>query len=414
MDRKNVWTKDFTLITIGTIISAIAGQTISLPLSLMVFDETGSTLMSAFLFIAGMIPNVILPILVAPLIDRRPKKWIIVGLDYFTGILYLFIAFIVSITGFKYSIYLAFSLLAGTIGTIYHLSYQAWFPDLIPLGFEQQGFAVSSSIYPSIMIVMSPIAAYLYKTYSISTLFIIIGILTLIAATFEVFITNIHNGDKNSKFDFKQYKADILGGFSFLKNEKGIRNIYTYMSVTNGVANGVHLMVQAYFQTVSFLTVTMLAFLRSAETFGRILGGLVQYKIKVSPKKRYGITKFVYSFYETMDIILLFIPYPLMIINRFFCGFLGMTSATLRETSVQSYLPANMRAKVNAVFNVFMSLSIIIFQIIGGFLGDILGYRTVVVVLTSISLTTMFIFIVLPSDKNRKVYEATRIVSQNN
>ena len=403
-----MWSKDFTLITIGTIISAIAGQTISLPMSLMVFDETGSTLLSALLFIAGMIPSVVLPILIAPLIDRYPKKRIIVGLDYLMGILFLFIAYVVSITGFKYSLYLFFSLITGIIGTIYRLTYQAWFPDLIPVGFEQQGYAVSSSIYPTVMVIMSPIAAYLYEILSISTLFMIVGILTILAATSEVLITNIHNHQTDGKFDFEQYKADILGGFSFLKEEKGIRNIYTHMSITNGVAFGFQLIVQAYFQTVSFLTVTMLAFLRSAETVGRIIGGAVQYKVDVPPKRRYGITKFVYIFYEIMDIILLFTPYPLMVVNRFLCGFLGMTSATLRETSIQSYLPSNMRAKVNAVFNVSMALSMILFQIITGFLGDQIGYRKVVVVMAGISLLSIFIFIVIPSDENRKVYEAAR------
>ena len=322
------------------------------------------------------------------------------------GILFLFIAYVVSITGFKYSLSV-FSLITGIIGTIYRLTYQAWFPDLIPVGFEQQGYAVSSSIYPTVMVIMSPIAAYLYEILSI-TLFMIVGILTILAATSEVFITNIHNHQTDGKFDFEQYKADILGGFSFLKEEKGIRNIYTHMSITNGVAFGFQLMVQAYFQTVSFLTVTMLAFLRSAETVGRIIGGAVQYKVDVPPKRRYGITKFVYIFYEIMDIILLFTPYPLMVVNRFLCGFLGMTSATLRETSVQSYLPSNMRAKVNAVFNVSMALSMILFQIITGFLGDQIGYRKVVVVMAGISLLSIFIFIVIPSDENRKVYEATR------
>jgi MFS family permease len=84
-------------------------------MSLMVFDETGSTLLSALLFIAGMIPSVVLPILIAPLIDRYPKKRIIVGLDYLMGILFLFIAYVVSITGFKYSLYLFFSLITGII-----------------------------------------------------------------------------------------------------------------------------------------------------------------------------------------------------------------------------------------------------------------------------------------------------------
>ncbi|MFA5576500.1 MAG: MFS transporter [Tissierellaceae bacterium] len=409
MIAKNVWTKDFTLITVGTIISAIAGQTISLPLSLMVFDETGSTFLSAILFISSMVPNVILPILIAPIIDRNPKKWLIVGLDYLTALMYFLIAYIVGKTGFVYSIYLGFSFAAGTIGTIYLLAYQAWFPDLIPMGYEQQGYAISSSIYPSIMIFMSPIAAYLYKTLSIDKIFLIIGFLTLGAATFEIFINNVNHVGKKTKFSFDEYKKDMLRGFEFLRNEKGIRNIYTYMSVTNGVANGLSIMIQAYFQTVSFLSVTMLAFLKSSETVGRIIGGAVQYKINVPPEKRYGITKFVYATYETMDMLLLFMPYPLMIINRFICGFLGMTSATLRETSVQSYLPADVRAKVNAVFSVFIAVSIIFFQMVGGFLGDIIGYRKVVVILTAISFSIMFIFIVLPTKENQKVYSARRM-----
>jgi MFS family permease len=255
---------------------------------------------------------------------------------------------------------------------------------------------------------MTPIATYLYKAFSIEFLFVLIGILTIIAASFELCITNINKEETNSKFNIKEYYEELRGGFRFLKNERGIVNIYTYMSITNGVGNGLYLMIQAYFQTTSYLTVTMLAFLKSMETLGRIIGGIFQYRIKVPPKKRYGITKFVYIFYENMDLILLFLPYQLMLVNRFLCGALGMTSATLRETSVQSYLPTNMRAKVNAVFNVFMSLFIIIFQIISGYLGDLFGYRKVAVVLTVISLISIVIFIIIPDKANRKVYEAVR------
>lgn len=408
MERSNVWSKDFTLIIVGTIISTIGGQTISLPMSLLVFDETGSTLLSAFLFISGMIPSVVLPILIAPIVDRFPKKRSIVGLDYLLGIIYLIVAVIIGRTGFNYYLYLGFSFLVGTIGTIYQLTYQAWFPDLIPFGFEQQGYAVSSSIYPSITIIMAPVAAFLYRTYTMSTLFVIIGVMTIIAATFELFITNIHIKKDDKKFDFKEYKEDLISGFKYLKKEKGLKNIYTYMAITNGTSHGSILMIQAYFQTVSFLTVTMLAFLRSAETIGRIIGGGIQYKIKVKAKKRYGITKFVYTVYSMLDGILLFMPYPLMIINRFICGFLGMTSATLRETSVQVYLPRHMRAKVNAVFNVLMALSLIVFQLFAGYLGDVLDHRIVVVLMASISLVSIYILIVKPTEENRRVYEAIR------
>ena len=144
--RKNVWSKDFTLITIGTVISIIGSTVIRLPLSLLVFDETNSTFLAALLFITGLIPSVIIPIIIAPVIDRNPKKPIVVGFDYLLGIFYLLIALLVYRIGFVFNIYLVISFLLGIIGSVYSIAYQAWFPDLIPVGFEQQGFAVSSSI----------------------------------------------------------------------------------------------------------------------------------------------------------------------------------------------------------------------------------------------------------------------------
>jgi DHA3 family macrolide efflux protein-like MFS transporter len=408
MKRRNVWSRDFTLITAGTVISAIAGQTISLPLSLMVFDQTQSALLSAIMFVSSMLPNFVLPLFVAPLIDRCNKKRTIVTLDYLTGALYLLVAAIVAKTGFNYQLFVFFSLVVGSIGSIYQLTYTAWYPDLIPVGFEQQGFAVSSSIYPTVIMVMSPVAAWLYKTYPFHLILIIISLLTLIAATVELFIGNQGLRRREGRLRWQDYLADCKAGIAYLRKEKGLRNIYSYMAITGGVGTGNHLMVQAYFQSANFLTVTMLAFLRTAETLGRILGGLVQYKVNIKPQRRYGITKFVYLSYETLDLLLLFMPYPAMVANRFICGVLGMTSYTLRESSVMSYLPPDMRAKINAVFNVANSFSAIVFQLGAGYVGDMLGFRNSVILFTVFSTLAFFTFIALPTAVNRRVYEATR------
>jgi len=79
---------------------------------------------------------------------------------------------------------------------------------------------------------------------------------------------------------WQMYKHDITEGFIFLKREKGIRNIYTYMSITIGNSSGMQIVTQAFYQTQPWLTVTMLGFLRSSETIGRILGGLFQASYK--------------------------------------------------------------------------------------------------------------------------------------
>ena len=67
-----------------------------------------------------------------------------------------------------------------------------------------------------------------------------------------------------------------------------------------------------------------------------------------------------------------------------------------------------MRGKVNAVFNVFMSLAIVIFQMISGYLGDLFGYRKVAIFLTLISMISVVIFIIIPDKANREIYEAVR------
>ncbi len=415
MKKNTLWTRDFTLIAIGTIITVIGGEAINLPLSLLVFDETKSTLLSSMLIISGMLPDVILPIFIAPFIDRMSKKKISLTLQVVMAAIFLALAFIYYRTGFSYSLFLIFSLIIGTISVVARLAFTAWYPDIIPIGFEQKGFAVFSTIYPTVLIVMAPISTYLYEHVPMHILFVVVSVMTLAFGLLLIsFISLDIKADKNTSFDFKEYKSDVKAGFKYILKEKGIRNIYSYMSITNGVGHGRELMTQAYFQTISFVTVTMLGFLRSAETVGRMISGLLQYKINIPANKRYGITKFVYTTYVTLDMILLYTPYPAMLINRFIVGFLGTTSYTLRETSVQSYLPRNMRAKVSAVFSVIFSFSMILFQLFSGYLGEFMDYRLVIVVMSAIAYTGIVVFIILPSKVNRQVYESVRSEENQN
>ena len=355
--------------------------------------------------------------LAAPLIDKGSKKRWIVGLDLLLVLVYAFMGIWILNHEFQYGLYLAMTLAVGTISVFYRLAYGAWYPELIPAGFEQKGYAVSGTIYPMIIIVMSPAATFLYEKVSMQNLFFLVAALTMLSVVIESMIEEHRpeskagcadaKSQKDSYF-FKQYKADVREGFSYLKKEKGIRNIYTYMSVTQGVSEGTAIAIQAFYQTQPGLTVTMLGFLKSAEMIGRVLSGALQYRIEIPAKKRYGITKFVYIFYQLADMLLLFVPYPLMLINRFLCGGLGTMSATLRETAVQSYLPGNIRARVNAVFHVFFAAGGIFFQFFAGALGEVLPYRATVLLMGAISLLAIRIFIVKPDRENRPVYEAIR------
>lgn len=405
---QTLWTKNFTCVTLASFLSIIGGEVMTLPLSLLVFEQTRSTMLSAIIMICGILPDVFLSVLAAPFIDKGNKKQWIIGLDLLMMGIYLLMGFWVANHAFQYWVYVVLSFVVGTISVFYRLAYSAWYPSLIPVGFEQKGYAISGTIYPLVTIVMSPVATFLYEKTSMRFLFLLVAAITGLSVLIESQILVQPKNKEAAGFTFDQYKHDIKEGFSYLKNEKGIRNIYTYMAFSSGTSEGTTIAIQAYYQTNPLLSVTMLGFLKSAEMVGRVLSGFIQYKITVPAKKRYGITKFVYIVYQLADMILLFIPYSFMLVNRFICGGLGTTSATIRETATQSYLPDNIRARVNAVFSALFSIAGVIFQIIAGILGEFLPYRTVILILGFVGLAAIWIFIVIPDRENRKVYEAVR------
>lgn len=409
--KKTLWTKDFSLITITTIISAIAGESLVLPISLLVFDETRSTLLSSIIVIVSFLPDVLFSVLAAPLIDRSGKRRIIVSLDAITVVLMVSMGFLINSTGFNYLVYVIFTLLFSTISVFYHIAYDAWFPSLITLGFEQKGYAVSSTVYPVITLVMAPVSAFLYSRIEISYLFFATAALLVISIILESRITDFRSSDQNIS-GLKEYISELKAGFAYLKKERGLSNIYTYMSVTNGVGFGMKTLQQAYFQTTAGLSVTMFGLLTTAEMIGRAIGGTLQYFIKIPPKKRFTFTKSVYLTYDTMESILLFFPYPVMNVIRFILGSLGVQSATIRNTAVQSYIPAELRGRVNSIMTSILSIGMIVFQGLGGVLGEFLPYRTATIILGGVNLLALVLFIFLPGKVNRKVYDARRTVQE--
>ena len=134
-------------------------------------------------------------------------------------------------TPFPYGLYVGFTLTVGTISVFYRLAFSAWYPDLIPAGAEQKGYSVSSTIYPLVTILMAPVATFLYSHIPMGALFLVVSGLTVVSCLVENCIREVRKAAEEA-YTLRQYRADIREGFAYLKEEKGIRNIYTYMSIT--------------------------------------------------------------------------------------------------------------------------------------------------------------------------------------
>lgn len=399
-----LWTKNFTIITLGTIVSAIGGVAMGFALGFVVFDNTGSTLQMALFTAVSSLPRILLPVLLSPYLDNFRRKPVIVGLDYLSGFIYLLFGWYLTRHAFSLPLYMFFSLLGGSIGSVYQLAYNSLYPNLIPEGFAQKGYTISAILYPTVIMIMTPIASILYTKLGIGILCLGEGVLLLIAATVETQIKISEQTRPGGKFSFQDYMKDFKEGFQYLKNEKGLLRIYSYMPITQGISEATDPLIRAWFCTAPGLNITMYALFTTAQFIGRTIGGIIHYKFDIPPKKRFSLAYMVYITYSIMDTVLLWLGFPLMLINRGICGFLGVNSATLRESSVQNYLPDNMRAKINAVFNALFALVPTVLTLAVGALGEVVDYRLCVSLVSICGVLPAYLIIWRGREDVKKIY----------
>lgn len=406
MKEAKLWTQNFRLVILASAIGTVGAIAGGFALAFLVFDETGSTLASALIVAIQLLPHLLLPVLIAPFMDRLPRKSFLVAGDIANAVLLAGMGLWLLFFNFSYLGYLAVSLLLACIGAVDELAFTSIYPELIPEGAEQKGYAVSSMLYPVLKVIMTPLAAVLLDTLGVAWILIAQSGLSFAAAITESFI-HLDETERQHRtpYSLQAWAGDIREAVQYLKEERGLRSVYEYMAVTNGVASGFSPILVAFFRTFPGFTAAMYSAFSVVEFAGRTIGSALQYRIKIPDKKKYGLVFFVYQVYESMDMCLLWLPYPLMLVNRGICGFLGSNSAILRSAAVQRYIPEKLRSRINAFDDVLITAGASVFSLMMGFLGEILDYRWCVTIGGAIAMLASWLLIWGRRKDVRRVYE---------
>ncbi len=406
MKEAKLWTRNFRLVILASATGTVGAIAGGFALAFLVFDETGSTLASALIVAIQLLPHLLLPVLIAPFMDRLSRKSFLVAGDIANAVLLAGMGLWLLFFNFSYVGYLAVSLLLACIGAVDELAFTSIYPELIPEGAEQKGYAVSSMLYPVLKVIMTPLAAVLLDTLGVAWILIAQSGLSFAAAITESFI-HLDETERQHRtpYSLQAWAGDIREAVQYLKEERGLRSIYEYMAVTNGVASGFSPILVAFFRTFPGFTAAMYSAFSVVEFAGRTIGSALQYRIKIPDKKKYGLVFFVYQVYESMDMCLLWLPYPLMLVNRGICGFLGSNSAILRSAAVQRYIPEKLRSRINAFDGVLITAGASVFSLMMGFLGEILDYRWCVTIGGAIAMLACWLLIWGRRKDVRRVYE---------
>ena len=80
--KNRLWTYDFTVITIGSVVSMVGGTLSGFAVSLVVLDYTSSTFLYVLFNVCYQLPMLVCPILAGPCLDRVSRKRVIYTLDF--------------------------------------------------------------------------------------------------------------------------------------------------------------------------------------------------------------------------------------------------------------------------------------------------------------------------------------------
>ena len=410
-DEPTLWTRDFTLVTLATVLGCAGGIVGEFALSFFVFDETGSTLASALIIAIQLVPHVFVPLIVSPFMDRLPRKTFLVAGDVVCGIAYALLGLWLMFNEFSYIGYLVVSLAIACLQAVDELAWESIYPNVIPKGAEQKGFAVSSMMWTTLVVILSPFAAFFLDVVGVPMILIAEGVCAVLAAFIE---SHVHVCEEASNtepvdaelFSFATWANDIKETLSYLRDEEGLKAMYAYMAVSNGLATGYEPILIAFFRTTPGFSAAMYALFGVAECLGRVVASVIQYKVEIPKEKRFDFTFLVYQVYDFMDTVLLFIPFPFMLVNRGICGLLGGNSYVMREAAMQSYIPERMRSRITAFQGAVMMAACGLIALLVGALGEVLDYRWCVAICGVIALVVAWLFVWRKRAHVKKIFEA--------
>ena len=182
---KPLWTRDFTIITVGSVISMFGNALSGFAMSLMVLDISNSTFLYAIYIAMYTLPQLIVPIFSGAVLDRFSRKKTIYTLDSISAFLHVLLAILLGTGWFSFPVFAFYCFILGCIQSTYMVAYESFYPMLISEGNFQKAYSIAS-VLETISTVMIPVSAFLYRRFGLSPLLAVNGLCFFLAAVMEV------------------------------------------------------------------------------------------------------------------------------------------------------------------------------------------------------------------------------------
>lgn len=219
--NQKLFSKDFTLVVIGQIISLFGNAAIRFALPLYLLNLTGSSALYGTVTACALIPAVLLSPVGGMIADRVNKRNMMVVLDFFTAAVILIFALLMKETDLVLLLTVTLMLLYGIAGA-YQPSVQASIPLLVEQGHLMAANSVINTITSFASLLGPVLGGILYSAYGLNAVLWICMLCFLGSAVMELFI--------HIPFEKRDWeggilcavKADFKESVRFIQKEKPV------------------------------------------------------------------------------------------------------------------------------------------------------------------------------------------------
>lgn len=220
MEQK-LFSKDFTLVVIGQIISLFGNAAIRFALPLYLLNQTGSSALYGTVTACAFIPAILLSPVGGVVADRVNKRNIMVTLDFFTAGVITVFSLLMGMADLVLLTTVVLMLLYGISGA-YQPSVQASIPVLVTPKHSMAANSVVNTI-SSFASLMGPVlGGILYSTYGLKPVLRVCSACFVLSAVMEIFIKIPFTAPQSGGGIWQMVKGDFAESLRFIRKEKPV------------------------------------------------------------------------------------------------------------------------------------------------------------------------------------------------
>ncbi|MDO5294786.1 MAG: MFS transporter [bacterium] len=402
-NKRKLYTRNFTFLVIGQIVSLFGSAIQRFALSLYILEMTGSASVFASILAFSIVPVILLAPFAGVMADRFNKRNIMVILDFISSVILAIYAGILMTGNDHYLIVAIMMVLLSGISTLYQPSVTA----SIPLLVEEENLMQANGIVQQVSSISNfagpIIAGVIYGFLGIKGIIIINLISFFLSAVMEMFITIPYTKQEKKASPIQGFLHELKESYEYLKNEN---RVIFRMCITSGLYNlflvplltvGAPYIIKVHLNQSS----EFYGLAEGAIAFGMIIGAVVVGRMpaRFHIKRIHRVLYFASVCMAMMAAALAFAAdtntghlIAFSCFTFFAMGIMvtiGMANV-VSATFIQQSTPNNMLGKISAFGAAFATICVPLGQMIFGALLDVMINHVWLMVLVS-GIATLFV-----------------------